>query len=257
MPRDTFDEAAELYDRARPGYPAALVGELVSRSGLSSTGRVLEVGTGTGQLTVPLAGLGCWITAVELVPALAAVARRNLRPFPRAHVDVCAFERWDLPQDPFDLVVSATAFHWIDPVVRVAKAAAALRPDGMLALVTTHHVAGGSGDLFAQAQRCYERRDPATSAGLLVGRGRGNFDTREAGRSSEFGPVEVHRYAQEITYSTSAYLDLPLTYSGHRALEASAREGLLSCIGDLTDRRHGGSVTKRYLHELITARRTA
>jgi hypothetical protein len=39
---------------------------------------------------------------------------------------------------------SATAFHWIDPDVRVVKAADALRPGGVLATVTTHHIAGGS-----------------------------------------------------------------------------------------------------------------
>ncbi|MGW3851955.1 class I SAM-dependent methyltransferase, partial [Streptomyces fagopyri] len=58
MLRDTFDEAAELYDRARPRYPAALVDELAGRAGLGPGVRVLEIGPGTGQLTVPLARLG-------------------------------------------------------------------------------------------------------------------------------------------------------------------------------------------------------
>jgi protein-L-isoaspartate O-methyltransferase len=73
--RSTFDEAAELYDRARPGYPAALFDDLVELAGIGPGSRVLEIGPGTGQATVPLAERGCRIVAVELGPQLAAVAR--------------------------------------------------------------------------------------------------------------------------------------------------------------------------------------
>ncbi|MEU0034813.1 MULTISPECIES: class I SAM-dependent methyltransferase [unclassified Streptomyces] len=253
MLRDRFDEAAELYDRARPRYPAALVDELAGRVGLGPGVRVLEIGPGTGQLTVPLARLGCDVTAVELGPALAAVARRNLRGFPRARVEVAEFERWPLPREPFDLVVCATAFHWLDPAVRVARAGDALGPDGVLALVTTHHVAGGSTDFFAQAQACYERWDPATPPGLRASdEADVATDTAELER---WGRVTSYRFAQEITYSTREYLDVLLTYSGHRALDAPARRGLLRCVAELVETRHAGSVTKRYLHELLLTRR--
>jgi SAM-dependent methyltransferase len=247
--RGIFDEDAELYDRARPVYPPALVEALAARVGLGPDSRVLEVGPGTGQLTVPLAGLGCRITAVELGPSMAAVARRSLRAFPQAHVEVADFEQWPLPREPFDLMVSATAFHWLDPAVRLARAADALRPDGTLALVTTHHVAGGSIDFFIDVQECYERWDPATPPGLRQSsESEVATDTREF---EEFGRVESLRFAQEITYTTQGYIDLLLTYSNHRALEPPARRGLLAGIRQLIDTRHGGRITKRYLHELI------
>ncbi|MFC9913456.1 class I SAM-dependent methyltransferase [Streptomyces sp. NPDC059862] len=257
MLRDTFNEAAELYDRARPRYPGALVEDLARMTGLGPADRVLEVGPGTGQLTVPLATFGCRITAVELGPALAAVARRRLRGFPLVDVEVAEFEGWEPPREPYDVVVSATAFHWIDPAVRVQKAADVLRPGGGLALVTTHHVAGGSTDFFARAQRCYERWDPATPPGLrLLDETETASDTDELTRSARFEHVTVTRHAQEITYSADQYIDVLLTYSGHRALDDRARHGLLACIRELIDTYHGGSVTKRYLHELISATRT-
>ena len=34
-----------------------------------------------------------------------------------------------------------------------------------------------------------------------------------------------------------------------------ARQGLLACLRELLETRHGGRVAKRYLHELITAAR--
>ncbi|GAA2065732.1 class I SAM-dependent methyltransferase [Streptomyces albiaxialis] len=250
--RDTFDEAAELYDRVRPRYPAALVEELAGHVAPSPGARVLEIGPGTGQLTVPLAELGCRITAVELGPHLAAVARRNLAPHPRARVEVAAFEDWPLPEGGFDAAVAATSFHWLDPEVRVRKLAEALPPGGVLALIATHHVAGGSADFFAEVQRCYERHVPGTGPGqVLPDEAEVSTDTAELRRDGLFGEASTHRYAQEIGYSRAEYLDVLRTYSGHRALPDGTRRALLEAIGALIDERHGGRVTKRYLHELI------
>jgi protein-L-isoaspartate O-methyltransferase len=141
--RATFAEDAELYERARPEYPAELFADLAALALLGPGSRVLEIGCGTGQATMALARLGCAVTAVELGGALAGIARRKLTGF-EARVVVTTFEDWQLPPEPFDLVVAATSFHWVDPAVRVRKSADALRPGGSLAVISTHHVAGGT-----------------------------------------------------------------------------------------------------------------
>jgi SAM-dependent methyltransferase len=256
--RETFNEAAELYDRARPGYPPDLVSEVATVAGLGPGSRVLEVAPGTGQLTRALAESGCHITAVELGDAMAVVARRRLAGFPRVEVRHADFEDWALPDEPFDLVACATAWHWLDPAVRVEKSADALRPGGRLAVVVTSHVAGGTLDFFARAQDCYERWDPATPPGLrLEPSSEVPSDTEEFESCPRFGDVMVTRFEQDITYTTDQYIEVLLTYSGHRALDSTRREGLLACIRDLIETRHGGRVTKRYLHELIVATRVA
>lgn len=256
--RAAFDEDAELYDRARPTYPPALVDELVALTGVGRGGRVLEIGPGTGQLTVPLAERGTEIVAVELGGHMAAVAQRKLARFPSAQVVLSAFEDWPLPPSPFDLVVSATAWHWIDPTVRVTKAANALRPDGALALITTHHIAGGTDEFWIEAQECYERWDPATESGLrLPAPEQIPAPTDELDASGRFGDVTLRRYERDIGYSTNEYLDTLMTYSGHRALESRPQAALLDCIARLMDSRYGGYIVKRYLHQLAVARRRA
>src|SRR3954447_13440858 len=68
----TFGEAAELYDRARPGYPEPLFDEVLTS--VPGAARVLEAGAGTGHATAALAARGVAVEAVEPDPRMAAVA---------------------------------------------------------------------------------------------------------------------------------------------------------------------------------------
>ncbi|GII93433.1 class I SAM-dependent methyltransferase [Sinosporangium siamense] len=254
--RETFTEDAELYDRARPGYPPELYHDLDRLAGMRAGARVLEIGCGTGQATVPLARRGCRITAVELGAAMADLARRNLAEFPSAEVVTAVFEEWPLPERPFDAVLSATAFHWLDPAVRMEKSADALRMGGALATVSTHHIAGGSTDFFTEVQHCHEKFDPSTPPGLrLPSPACVPVDSDEVDRSPRFGPAVFRRYEWELSYSTTQYLDMLRTYSPNRVLAPEARTGMLTCIGSLIDHHYGGRVTKRYLTELRVAYR--
>jgi hypothetical protein len=73
--------------------------------------------------------------------------------------------------------------------------------------------------------------------------------SEELRRSARFESVECRRYVWEREYSTEQYLELLSSYSGHRALTKSRRDGLYGCIGALIDTA-GGSITKRYLNQL-------
>ena len=253
--RETFEEAPELYDRVRPDYPEELFDDLARLVGLVAGSRVLELGCGTGQATVSLARRGYEVVAVELGGGLADVARRKLAPFPAVRVVNAAFEAWPLPAEAFDAVFAATSFHWIDPAVRVTKSAEALRPGGALAVVSTHHVAGGDEQFFADAQRCYERWDPETPPGgsRLPAAADVPSQREEFDASGRLHRVVFRRYERELMYSTREYQDLLLSYSGHRAMEPDAQRQLLSCIVRLIDEHHGGQIAKRYMNELAVA----
>jgi protein-L-isoaspartate(D-aspartate) O-methyltransferase len=55
-----------------------VVGRLLQALELTSTDRVLEIGTGSGYVTACLAALASQVTSFELFPALADLARSNL-----------------------------------------------------------------------------------------------------------------------------------------------------------------------------------
>ena len=156
--RRTFDSVADRYERARPTYPEALYDELAHLADLRPGDRLLEVGCGTGQATVPLARRGFQITCVELGHELAAVARRQLEPFPEVRVVEAPFEEWaSAPAEAFDLVYAAAAWRWLDPEVRYPRSWELLRPGGHLAFWSATHVFPEGGDpFFREIQEEYE-----------------------------------------------------------------------------------------------------
>lgn len=252
--RTAFTEVPALYDRVRPRYPAQLFDDLAGMCAVGPGCRVLEIGCGTGQATVALAERGFRVVALDLGAGMVALARTRLARFPQVEVITAAFEDWSLPAAPFDVVFAATAFHWIDPAVRVRRSAAALRPGGALATITTHHVAGGSEEFFAEVQAYYERARPGwgQAGPPPVAPVPSDGELEEAGC---FEPARSLRYEAELSYTSSEYLDLLATYSDHRRLEPAALTELLARIGRLIDERFGGRIRKRYLWELRVARR--
>src|SRR5690348_10946931 len=255
--RTTFGQDAELYDRWRPTYPPQLFTDLATLAGLGPHARVLEIGCGTGQATLPLAQRGCTVVAMDLSPDMVRIARRNLGQFPKVTVIASAFEDWQPADGPFDAVLSATAFHWLDPEMRMVKTAGLLRPGGALGIVSTHHIAGGTNAFFADAQRCYERFDPTAPPGMrLTTDDETPEETAEFDQSARFGPVKIRRYEWQQTYTSHQYLSLLMTYSGNRARSPQARSGLFGCIAHLIDDVYNGEITKQYRTRLAIAHKT-
>ncbi len=255
--RSTFDGAALLYDEARPGYPQALFDDLASLSGIPSRGRILEIGCGTGQATVPLARRGYEVLCVELGENLAAVARHNLAGHPGVEVRVGTFEEYPLPEGYFDLIVSATAFHWLDPAVAYPKAARSLKPGGAIALFWNEHVhSDASGGFFGATQRVYEREAPEIFDGDYGGPPRPDEmpdRTKEIENSGFFDTPVLRRYTWDQAYDAAEYVRVLDTYSGHRNLDDDTRGRLFRGIGRLIDEEFGGRIVKGYQASLYVA----
>jgi ubiquinone/menaquinone biosynthesis C-methylase UbiE len=130
-----FDSVAEAYDARRSGYPREIVTAAVELAGLGPDARVVEVGSGTGKLTEELVASGLRVDAVEPGPNMIEVARRRVSDCDLVRFHLGRFEDVSLPVGLFGAVFSGSAFHWVDPSVGWAKAAALLRRGGTLALL--------------------------------------------------------------------------------------------------------------------------
>jgi len=247
--RRSFNDAAALYEAARPSYPDALADDLLATAGH----RVLEIGAGTGKATLLFARRGASIVALEPGANLAAVLRRNVAGHD-VTVENTTFEAWPIRR-PFDLVMAAQAIHWVDPSVRYIKAAEVLAPGGVVAVIRNEALPFEPG-LRAELDAAYAQWQPHSNKRRSddpVG------DTRrelvgEIDASQRFGAVDTRVYSWTTSYSTARYLDLLGTYSDHATLAAEPRARLHEAIASAIDRR-GGVLDVAYASLAFVARR--
>jgi SAM-dependent methyltransferase len=256
----SFDEVAELYDAARPTYPAELV-EAVSGVLRGTQKRILEIGCGTGQATLPFAREGCRVTALEPGERLALLAAKNLAAFPQVSIQTSTFEQWPALEGQYDLVMSATAFHWIAPEVRYIKSAQALTDKGWLALFWNSE-AGDESAAGQQIQAAYEKHMPFNPAHPYAthhpngnnqqqGKGLSRWQ-QEIDQSHLFGGVSTMQFPWTKWYTTEQYLQLLETYADHRALPPENKCRLFDEIAEVLA-KNGGGHSKLYLTTLYLA----
>ncbi len=133
--RNSFGEWAKEYDRHRPGYPAELYEyllDLAPRRGGRRPQRVIDIGAGTGQLSVGFIANGAAVTAVEPDDRMREVLAA--KPGLGAALAGTA-EQLPLPDASADLIVGAQMWHWVDQQKAAAEAARVLRPGGVLAII--------------------------------------------------------------------------------------------------------------------------
>lgn len=255
----TFESVAGRYHAARPGYPAALFDELAAAAHLRPGARLLEVGAGTGKATIPLAARGYDITALEPGARLAAAARENLHGYPNVQVVQQPFESWQ-PGDAgrFDLVYSATAWHWIDPAARFPLAARCLRPGGHLAIwAALHVIPDADGDpFFGEIQDVYDDIGEGLPDGAQHPvHGSLPGDAADIEASGLFELTATAEFLWSRRYTAEQYIALLDTFSGHIAMAGWQRDRLYGEIRRRLAARPDGSVLRHWGALLQVARR--
>ena len=257
--RDTYNAIAEAYDRARPGYPVALFDDIAAYAQLRDDARILEIGCGSGQATLPMARRGYAIDAIELGDQLARICRAKLAAFPKARVVLADFETVSLPPSAYDLLMSATAFHWIDPAIRFQKAHDLLNPGGSLALFWHRPARTAISSRFLDAlQPVYARQTPQLHRAFQPPPAPTRVTTEydDLIRSSGlYGDVQTRRHYVATEYTTTAYIDLLDTFSDHRALPDERRRRLFDGIAALIDADFGGLIQRETVALLYLAKR--
>jgi SAM-dependent methyltransferase len=124
--------AADVYERGRPGYPAAAVQRIVELLGLRPGRTVLDLAAGTGKLTRLLVPSGANVVAVEPLPEMRVELERRV---PRVATLAGTAERIPLIDAYVDGVTVASAFHWFDAERALAEIHRVLKPGGGLALI--------------------------------------------------------------------------------------------------------------------------
>jgi SAM-dependent methyltransferase len=253
--RLAFGRVAELYDRARPSYPASAIDALMAVAQLHPGAEVLEVGAGTGNATRLLSDRGLLVTALEPDPAMAAVARRSCAGQANVAIEERPFESWSSAKR-VQAVVSFQAWHWIDSMVRYERAAEALQDGGWLAVVWTFPE-WATMPLCDELRAAYAQAAPTLAPDFPMHPA--SQPTRLAGdwaeeiaACSRFTAAQVHEYPWTAQYSAASYRALLETHQDHILLSADERARLLSAVSDAIET--AGAIDVDFVTRLCLAR---
>jgi SAM-dependent methyltransferase len=230
----SFELVADVYERARPGYPPEAMAWIADRLDLRPGRTVLDLGAGTGKLTRALLDTGARVVAVEPGDAMRAELERTA---PGAGALRGSAEDIPLPDASVDSIAIGQAFHWFRHDVAIPELHRVLRPGGGVALI-------------------WNSRDPAHPVHQEIGELIGPFippdrqaseeSSRALDESELFGPLEERRFAFVQTLDADLLAERIASVSFVAAAPPDARRELDDQLRGLA-RRLGGRVDFPYV----------
>jgi len=255
--KEAFGANPANYHSARPPYPQATWDALVQRAGLRAGIDILEIGAGSGLATIPLLKHDpARLVAIEPDARLTAFLVKSAAD-PRLTVVGESFEDAELRPMSFDLVVSATAFHWLDAVPALTRIGVLLRDEGSVALIWNDFGDAGRPDPFHEATaHLFEGHRVSTGRGS----GRLSFASDAGARLADFDAAgfvsdEPQFLRWTLALDPGEVRALYSTYSNVTALPAPEQARLLDGLAEIAARQFAGRVERNMTTAIYTARR--
>ncbi|MCA1063691.1 class I SAM-dependent methyltransferase [Rossellomorea sp. AcN35-11] len=139
---DLFKGSAGYYSRYRPMYPSSLVRFLVDAFSLNGEQNLLDVGCGTGQLTIRFSDWCHKLVGIDTEQEMIEEAKRLHQEIRMGQIQWFngTLEEFKINHhEPFHLVTIAKAFHWMDREKVLEELYDMIPPGGGVAIIDEYH----------------------------------------------------------------------------------------------------------------------
>lgn len=238
--KDTFNNVVTMYDAARPTYPAELLKAVKEFAGKASFMEGLEIGAGTGQATDLFRDA---IETLDIVEVGDKQVEFLAEKYKSENVNVykAYFENFESAKK-YDLIFSATAFHWVDENIGYPKAWNMLTEDGVMAVFwhmssVTYHDTG----IFVGLDKIKKKYLPNEALGFdkdgIEGVRQRRISQIQSGNC--FGVPIVKEYRWIDMYDSDRYSLLLESYSSTQTLDDTSRNDYLAEVRDYINSNGG------------------
>jgi ubiquinone/menaquinone biosynthesis C-methylase UbiE len=243
----TFDTVASTYEKFRPGYVKELYQTLFDYISINENSNVVEVGSGSGQATAPILATGCKLTAVEYGEHFSELLKDKFKEYQRFSVITGKFEDTIFEENVYDLVFSATAFHWVPEKIGYEKVFSMLKKGGVFARFANHPQPNKGN--FQLSQEIDEIYDKYYNKYYNIERKKISEYTEEQAKEIAmiankygFADIRYELFYRERVFSAKEYIELLGTYSDHIAIEENIRKEFFAKIEEAIN-KYGGIIT--------------
>lgn len=229
----SFDKFAQTYDDVRPKYPKQLYKDIKNFCSISQNTNLLEIGTGSGIATKAIAELGSQIVTVEPGDNLIKVAQSNLSNFNNIKFVCDTFENCKFKDQQFDIILSATTFHWLEKESKYKDCYSYLKDNGFLILFWNSFCRENTkimkqiDEIYAKnLSDTYESKNDVNTGVLdkIIKR------EKELIENEMFYLAALKRYKTEYVYDSNSYVELLKTYPKIIKLDTETRNKFLAEI---------------------------
>ncbi len=235
----TFDTVAANYAKFRPGYVDGLYQEIFRYSPINASSRVVEVGIGGGQATLPFLRTGCRLTAVEYGEQFSRLCRERFREYAGFSVITGKFEETGFASETYDLVYSASAFHWVPEAPGYQKVFSMLKSGGVFARFANHPFKDkGRPQLSDDIQKLYAVYMGSAPRPFEYGEEQAK-NQADIARKYGFEDIRFALYHRTRSFTAKEYTALLGTYSDHIAIEETRRAEFFAGIEQAINRYDG------------------
>ncbi|GAA2266726.1 class I SAM-dependent methyltransferase [Kitasatospora cystarginea] len=217
QPDELFTSTAPYYAKYRAEYSPELFTHLASRLRLDGTQNVLDVGTGTGAIAIPLSEHVREITAVDPDPGMLDEGRKLAAERGATNIDWRLGDSHHLDQlqlSALDLVTLGQAFHWTERDALLSALDPLITSEGALVLV------GGPApgsieppawlEITAEVRARYLGPERRAGSGIYTHPEEGHQDVLAR---SPFSRIESAYWDRTITRTLDEVVGLQFSYS--------------------------------------------
>ncbi|KLU62424.1 trans-aconitate 2-methyltransferase [Peptococcaceae bacterium CEB3] len=242
MNKNVFREIIDDYEIARPGYTPELYNDIIDYSMIKNDAKILEIGSGPGQATGYFVKNQYNITGLEIGEEQVQFLVDKYSKYHNCNFICSSFEDYNSLNETYNLIFSATAFHWIKPEVGYPKAYNLLKRNGVIAVFWhLSSIIEPKTEMLNQVRNIERKLAPEldTYIGMDEAEDLHNLRISQIQVNNLFNNPVSKIYRWDDEYTTERYLRLINSYSDFHEIDNDKQKAVLNSVANYIESKGG------------------